>query len=114
MYQLIYRHKQRRLFLLPQKNDNIHFEHHVKWELCHAIPNKTYTVNSESREAIRKKISSQMGVRMREAEQNFHSTLGVITRNTKKIVNVNMRKTLGIHERKVYLDQRITSTAVAI
>ena len=31
---------------------------------------------------------------MREAEQNYHSKLGVITRNTKKIVTVNMRKSL--------------------
>jgi hypothetical protein len=56
---------------------------------------KTFTVNSESREAIGKKLSRQLGVRRREAEQNYHSKLGVITRNTKKIVTVNVRKILG-------------------
>ena len=59
------------------------------------IPDKTFTVNAESREPIRKKLSRQLGVRMLAAEQNYNSKLGVMTSNTKKIVTVNMRKSLG-------------------
>lgn len=86
-------------FFFPRKNDNIHFEHHVKWELCQSIANKTSTVISESREKIWKKLSRQLGVRMLEAEQNYHSKLGVTTRNTNKIVTVNMRKWGSMKER---------------
>jgi len=36
---------------------------------------------------------------MLEAEQNYHSKLGVTTRNTNKIVTVNMRKWGSMKER---------------
>lgn len=84
----MYRNKELRRFLLPQKNDDIHFENHVKWKLCHAIRNKMFTVNSESREAIRKNypVNWELECAMRHK---------IITATRKITVTVNTRVSIG-------------------